>query len=131
MALRRGTKMSVIWGLWRGEYSLPKTFWGFYVGGILLAFIIGTVIVIASNRMHFFAQGFLVAIVLLYGYGFIATIGVWQSAGTEIKSPAWMNRVWGWAARLLIFLWSGQLLFKLINGGALNLMDRMTARGDF
>ena len=104
---------------------------GFYVGGIFLAFIIGTAITVAANRMHFFAQGFIVAIVLLYGYGFIATVGVWQSAHAEIKSPAWTNRVWGWAARLLIFLLSGQVLFKLINGGALNLMDRMTARGEF
>jgi hypothetical protein len=123
--------MAVIGRLWRGEFTLPKTFWGFYVGGIFLAFIVGTGITVAANRMHFFAQGFIVAIVLLYSYGFIATVGVWQSARAEIKSPAWMNRVWGWAARLLILVLSSQVLFKLINGGALNLMDRMTARGDF
>src|SRR5260370_42696359 len=91
--------MDVIGRLWRGEFTLPKTFWGFYVGGIFLAFIVGTGITVAANRMHFFAQGFIVAIVLLYSYGFIATVGVWQSARAEIKSPAWMNREWGWAAR--------------------------------
>jgi len=123
--------MNMLRKLWGGVYPLPKTFWGFYVLGGIFVYLIFMVILLVSYRLHVGTVGFILATAIIYGYMFVATVGVWQSARTSLASPIWMVRAWAITARGLVLLWAAGALWRLYNGGAHVLMQRMTAPMDF
>jgi hypothetical protein len=61
--------------LWRGEYSLARSFWGFFILGTVVCTIIG------MNPVLLFLPGAAVAFWLVFlGYQMTAGVGVWRSA---------------------------------------------------
>jgi hypothetical protein len=123
--------MSILRKLWWGQYPLPAAFWGFYVLGFVAVFFLMALILVTSYHLHLGTVGFIIGFLVITGYWFIASFGVWRSAATNIASPVWMARIWGIAARGIVLLFAARFLWGLINGGALTLMERMTARMDF
>jgi hypothetical protein len=95
--------IAVIRKLWNGEYSLPVTFWGFYVGVSILSLLAAIPILLASYRLNVSVYSAIAAIRLVFLI--LVTVGVWRSAGHSIASPIWMSRFWGVAARVVVTLW--------------------------
>jgi hypothetical protein len=61
--------------LWRGEYSLARSFWGFFILGTVVCTIIGV------NPVFLFLPGAALAFRLVFlSYQMTAGIGVWRSA---------------------------------------------------
>ena len=114
--------------LWRGEYRLATTFWGFYVGGCLLCLFGAGVLIYLSRFVHARPIGFTLGLVCAWAYWLIASSGVWQSARDGIASPIWINRMWAILARGVILLVAAQILWNLMNDGAVTLMGIITGR---
>ena len=80
--------------LWRGEYTLPVAFWGFYCGG-LLACVAVSLVIFAASRFIFYASLAFdptpIAVAICYllptAYSLLASVGVWRSA-----EPYWTSR---------------------------------------
>jgi hypothetical protein len=66
--------------------------------------------------------GFAFGISVMILYWIVASVGVWRSADAY---P--LTRWWPAAAKIAVVLWAGRILWGLANGGALNIMDRVTA----
>ncbi len=109
--------------LWFGVYPLGTTFWGFYVGGIVLSMMVATVIVLIAMSFHVSTIGFIVGFFFFWSYFFVASVGVWNSA-----SP---RTAFGFIARALIVIWGCSILVKMYNGGAQIVMQRMMAPIDY
>jgi hypothetical protein len=124
-------RMNILGKLWRGQYSLPKTFWGFYILGQIACFLLVAIILIISYRNHLGTLGFIFGFLIISCYWIIAAVGVWRSASTYLASPIWMTRAWAVAARAVVVLIAARAVWGLANGGALELMERMTAPMDF
>jgi hypothetical protein len=123
--------MNILGKLWCGQYSLPKTFGGFYVLGQIACFALVAAILIISYRSHLGTLGFIFGFLIFSCYWNIAAVGVWRSASIYLASPIWMTRIWAVAARAVIALSVARAIWGLSNGGALALMERMTAPMDF
>ena len=123
--------MSVLRKLWWGQYSLPRTFWGFYVLGFFAAIFLSATILLTSYHLKLGTLGFIFGFSLFTIYWFIASVGVWRSAGPNMTSRVWTVRIWAIAARGIVLLFAVRAFWGLVNGGALALMERMTARMDF
>jgi len=61
-------------------------------------------------------------LVVVWGYGLIAAIGVWNSAAQRIKSAIWMDRMPGYLARFVVFMYAAKIILGLMNGDALRLL---------
>jgi hypothetical protein len=65
--------------LWRGEYSLARSFWGFFILGTVVCTIIG------MNPVLLFLPGAALAFRLVFlGYQMTAGVGVWRSANAVL-----------------------------------------------
>jgi hypothetical protein len=109
--------------LWWGQYPLGAAFWGFYVGGLLAILLLSTLAFHIANEYQLGALVFAASLIVFWGYGLIATVGVWNSAALRIKSTIWMERVPGYLARFVVFIYAAKIIWGLMNGGALNLMN--------
>jgi hypothetical protein len=81
-----------------GEYSLPVTFWIFYIVGSLVSLLIGGIAglfvgMMMSGPLAVFAT----TAIIFGGYFLIASIGVWKSAGSY---PG--MRLWSLIARIIV-----------------------------
>jgi hypothetical protein len=123
--------MNVFRKLWRGEYSLPLALWGFYCAGLFAAFLISGFILAGSRLVDARPLGFIVGFALLCLYWLVATVGVWRSARRYWVSPIWMDRIWAATARILILIWSGGAVLRMIDGGAQGVMLRAIGGMDF
>jgi hypothetical protein len=124
--------MSVFRKLWRGEYSLPLAFWGFYCVGWFPAYLVAGFILAASHLiLHLRPLGLIAGIALLSAYWLVVTVGVWQSAGPYWASPIWMSKIWGAGARIVVLLMAAKWILRMADGGAEALLLRMTGRGEF
>jgi hypothetical protein len=121
-------KMRVLKKLWYGQYPLGTAFWGFYVVGFLGLFFIADIITLVAIGFGIGRPVFIIAMIALWTYFFIASIGVWISARTNIANPVWLNRVWGFCARGLVLIWGGGAIWRLMHGGPMVLLDLITAR---
>jgi uncharacterized membrane protein (DUF485 family) len=117
--------------LWRGTYSLGIAFWGFYCLGSLLVWFAAAFLSFGSRSLHAHVIGFLFGLLVLWSYWIIASIGVWRSASVRMGSQIWLDRVWAVSARGIILVVAIQVLWKLVNGGALILLDLATGPLDF
>ena len=61
--------------LWRGEYSLAQSFWGFFILGTLVGMIVGV-----NTAFLFLPSAFLAFPLVFLGYQISAGVGVWRSA---------------------------------------------------
>jgi hypothetical protein len=114
--------MGILRKLWWGQYSLGVAFWGFYVGGLILSVAI-FYIVIQHGLGPTASAG---VIVVSLAYRFIASVGVWNSAAPRLKSAIWMDRMPGYLARFVVFIYAAKIIWGLMNGDALNLMNLIT-----
>jgi hypothetical protein len=119
---QEGEPVEVLRRVWWGQYSLPRAFWGFYVLGCAAAFICVALVLVASYRLRVGTLGFLLAVVLINGYWIVVSVGVWRSASAAKHSPGWAI-----AAKAVVCISVARVLWYLANGGALFLMDRLTA----
>ena len=123
--------MNVLRKLWWGLYPLPTVFWGFYVCGFFVSVFLSGLLVFALRSIELHHIGFIFRLCFLATYMFIASVGVWQSAGVRTTSPIWIVRFWAWAARCVVGINALWVLWHLIDGGALVLLDQITGREDF
>jgi hypothetical protein len=42
---------------------------------------------------------------------FLSSVGVWRSARKNIASAIWLNRLWGYSARLLVCLMAARVVW--------------------
>lgn len=63
--------------LWRGRYPLGRSFWGFYILGICIAWILG---IFGGFLFILYPPSLLIYRLLFVGYLIIAAVGVWRSA---------------------------------------------------
>src|SRR5882757_2663441 len=118
--------MNVLRKLWWGQYPLPRVFWGFYVCGFFVSVFLSGLLVFALRSVELHHIGFIFRLCFLATYVFIASVGVWQSAGVRTASPIWIVRFWAWAARCVVGINAVWVLWHLIDGGALVLLDLIT-----
>jgi hypothetical protein len=67
--------------LWRGQYSLAHSFWGFFILGTVVGMIVG------MNPVFLFLPGTaLIFRLVVLGYQITAGVGVWRSANAVIAT---------------------------------------------
>ena len=123
--------MNVLGKLWRGQYSLAAAFWGFYVLGWLAGIIVAGLLSFSSRRFGLHNLGFLLALFLLWLYWIFASVGVWQSARQSWASPIYLNRAAAFFCRAIVLIVTARILWGLINGGALTLMNIAAGRLEY
>ena len=112
--------MSFFRKLWRGEYTLPVAFWGFFCGG-LIAWILVFFLVFAAGRFVFYltlgadptSLALIVCSVVFHAYLIMASVGVWRSA-----EPYWTSasgRFWAGAARVVVAMWMANVVVWSVN----------------
>jgi hypothetical protein len=111
--------------LWRGEYSLASAFWGFYVLGIAILMVLGGLLNYLSRSVNLHAPTFIVTLILMWLYGLIATVGVWNAAKRS------QNKIAAFLGRAFVLLIAARILWNLSNGGAVTLMNIATGRLEF
>ena len=96
--------VAIVRKLWNGGYPLPISFWGFYIGGSILSGLAAGLVLFASNEnvYVFFLLHAIRAVILI-----VTSVGVWRSAKSEIASPIWLSRMWGYVARYVVVVWIG------------------------
>lgn len=73
--------------LWRGEHSLPKAFWlffilGNFVLGPFIAIVVGAPFILLNQRQTIFFVFFVVGII----YAVFSAVGVWRSANMYLQN---------------------------------------------
>src|SRR5438445_5298384 len=119
--------IGVLTKLWRGEYSLPLAFLGFFVFGMWAALFVAAVVLFVFYQLQLYTFGAAVAFLFIASYWLITSVGVWRSARPSTASDGWANRIEGLAARGVILLLAAYVLWSLWDRGALWLMQRATA----
>lgn len=71
--------------LWRGKYSLGKSFWVFFLLGTFVAVIAGMLTAIPFILIDARQTAAVVFQLVFWGYEIIAAVGVWRSANALIK----------------------------------------------
>jgi quinol-cytochrome oxidoreductase complex cytochrome b subunit len=123
--------MKVLRTLCYGQYSLPIAFWVFGVGGVVIGTVATmvlanlTILDATRQRQPFYAI-WVVGLLIFYAYIFFVAIGVWNSAGPGTKSEIVMERIGAYATRFIVFGYTARLIFRLLNGGAVNLLNLIT-----
>jgi uncharacterized membrane protein YdjX (TVP38/TMEM64 family) len=102
--------------LWWGQYPLIVSFWRFFIGGWLLL-VFGLAITSYLIRLHLEPRfpGPAIGAAVLFAYHCFAAVGVWRSADNHPET-----RYWGYAAKFVIIVIIGRILFGLVNGGPAN-----------
>jgi len=116
--------MGILRKLWWGQYSLPKTFWGFYVLGFFACWAVVGLVYTPFFILHLRTIGFILTFIIFVSYETIAAVGVWRSANAYPFHG--FAGFWAIAAKTVVCLVVGRFLWSLANGGALALMARMT-----
>jgi hypothetical protein len=103
---------------WRGQYSLPRSFWAFYVLGWPIACIGLTLAAIPFFLLHVHPFGGILQIGYLL-YPLWAGVGVWRSARAYPFTGA--ARFWAWAAQGVVGFFGLAILIQAASGGAVRL----------
>ena len=119
--------MAVLSKLWRGEYSLPLAFLGFFVFGMWAALFAAAIVLFIFYQLVLPSVGSATAFLLMASYWFVASVGVWRSAKASVTSDSWVSRIEGFAARGVVLLLAAYVLWSLWSGYAPWLMQRVTA----
>ena len=116
----------VLTKLWRGQYSLPLAFLGFFVFGFWVALFAGAIILLLAFELRQDRLGYIVTFLLLVSYWLIASVGVWRSAASSLASDNWVSRLEAITARGLVALVAAYALWSLYDGGARWLLGRVS-----
>lgn len=68
--------MNTLKKLWRGVYPLGTAFWGFYVFGVFVCFILAGLLVFSFRSFHAQNVGLLLGLLLAWTYWVVASVGV-------------------------------------------------------
>ena len=68
---------SIYLKLWRGQYSLGRSFWGFFILGTCIAWIVG---ILSGFLLILYPPTLLIFRLLFLGYLITAAVGVWRSS---------------------------------------------------
>jgi hypothetical protein len=110
--------------LWRGEYPLSRAFWVFYVLGFFVCWLVAGILYLPFFFMHVRTLGFVVVFLCFSFYFVASSVGVWRSAGTVPSAGS--TRFWAFAAKGVVCVVAGRILWSWANGGALNILARLT-----
>jgi hypothetical protein len=113
---------------WRGQCSLPLSFWGFYVLGWPAACVALTLAAVSFFLLHMHPVGRVLQLGY-FAYPFWAGIGVWRSAKAYPFTGA--ARFWAWAAQGVVGFVAAQVVVSLCglmilyaaNGRAVRIVD--------
>lgn len=94
--------------LWSGQYSLPITFWGFYVGGYIATFILTWFI---SPLFHTQPWRAMIVFILLVPYNVVSLVGFYRSSHSY---P--LARLWPTLAKVFVCLWEARFVWSMIRG---------------
>lgn len=87
--------MSVVGKLWRGEYPLHITFWGFAFLPLLLG---GSATIFMLSSRYLSKEDFMLIYpfyITLFGfYNFVSLVGLWKSAGKYNGREVWKALSW-------------------------------------
>ena len=101
--------------LWRGEYSLARTYWLY---GVLVGFVYNVIVNVAVVTTGEVGTGFFLMILYL-PYYVTLTGGVWRSANTYCATEG-KNSLWGRLAQIAVVLgWAGTLFNLTAMAGAM------------
>ena len=103
--------------LWFGVYSLPVAFWGFCVLGNVAVILLASIIGLLSAHAGLAAIGIPVALLGVWGYWIVASVGVWKSAEAYPFTRFWPLMAKG----IVLFYWVA-FLYRAANGGLEQLM---------
>jgi hypothetical protein len=117
--------INVFTKLWRGQYSLPAAFLGFFIFGSWGALFVAAMVMLIFSQLSFYAAGFVVAFLILVLYWLVASVGVWRSAGASMASGNWVSKLEAFLARGFVLLIAAYAAWSLYAGGALWLMQRL------
>jgi hypothetical protein len=107
--------------LWRGQYSLPVAFWGFYFVGS--AFVVLLAAVVAAHFLYFGARTLpLLLLSSSWGYWVLASVGVWRSASTG-KS----HFIFEVLAKLFILVMVARFIWFAATGGLQRVMAMISS----
>ncbi len=118
---------SILQKLWSGQHSLPLAFLGFFVFGFWVVLFLAAIVSLIAMQLQLDRLGFILAFVIMVSYWLIASVGVWRSAGVSMVSDNSVSKVEAMAARGFVLLVAAYAFWSLYNGGALWLMQRVSA----
>lgn len=95
--------------LWRGQYSLPVTFWGFYVFGYLVTYLL---VALISPQFNTQPWRLLSVLILILPYNILSAVGLFRSADAYPRTR-WR---WGAVAQICLCLWEARVAWSLANG---------------
>jgi hypothetical protein len=95
----------------------------FYIGGLIVILFCSVILFHFANPHRLGGVAFASGLIVSWAYGFIASVGVWNSAAPLLKSTIWMERVPAYLARGIVFIYAAKIIWGLMNGGAINLMN--------
>ncbi len=107
--------------LWRGDYSLALSYWGFYqLGGSIYLYLLieGMEVALhssASTALYFFSALFFIF------YLIVSMIGSWKSATKYKKEKLSENKPYGWAIAAYVTIALGGLRIIVTGIDELNL----------
>jgi hypothetical protein len=103
--------------LWRGDYSLPKMFWRYYVLGYLTVGIITILAGMLLSAVDLRPLGTALVLFWIIVYPLFVSVGVWRSA--DKSGTHWFYKL---AAKLVVIavvaIGVGRIVLVAINGGA-------------
>jgi hypothetical protein len=71
--------------LWHGQYSLGKSFWGFFLLGTFVSILLGMLAAIPFVLIEARLTAGIIFQLVFWGYAIIAAVGVWRSSNTLIE----------------------------------------------
>jgi hypothetical protein len=110
------TKGGLIRKHWRGELTLPQSYWGIFV--LLNFLLVGLGYGLGSALQSFNVSPIVLGITLVLFLTFLCAcnlwqlVGVWRSAGNHMQSTG--RRTWGLFARLGVIIGAGRLILDFI-----------------
>ena len=114
---------SVLTKLWRGQYSLPMAFLGFFIFGSWAATLVAFLVVVVFAQLPaVFMLGVSLSALILTAYWLLASVGVWRSAAKSIVSDNWVSQVEGYLARGVVLLLNFYFAWSFFNYGFVKVM---------
>jgi hypothetical protein len=116
--------MTILERLWRGYYPLRRSFWLFYVAGFFVCWTIAGILYIPFFFLHIRTLGFVTTFLCFAAYYVVTSVGVWRSANAYPYTGA--ARWWAVVAKGVVCVVAARILWAWVNGGAANIIARVT-----
>jgi hypothetical protein len=110
--------------LWRGHFSLRRSFWLFYVTGFFICWMVAGILYLPFFFLHIRTVGFIEAFLCFAFYYVVTSVGVWRSANAYPYTGA--ARFWVVATKGIVCIVAARILWSWANGGAANIIAHVT-----